>query len=340
MIPVKRTPKRLPELEKAGIEERAKRDAHLQDDEKSKKPFSYSAYRIEAVKLALEKAFHGKCAYCESTYGGVQTMEIEHFRPKGRVTEDKTHPGYWWLASDWENLLPSCTNCNQRRPHLVPVGDTSQVALLDGVVGFSAQERRSMGKANSFPILEEDKRAARSTADIGLEEPLLLNPCKDKPDLHLKHYLGDEFLVSFLLPKKIESLEADLARFKGEDDLSIKGATSIHVYGLNRLGLVQERTKLLRRLEFQAETALSLFALAYELGEAGEMSEKVEVQKAVASAKRKVTTLAHKIVRELKQSARPSEPHSSLAAAWLQSFEKRLQEYRPSPSPSDAAEIE
>jgi hypothetical protein len=58
------------------------------------------------------------------------SRDTEHFRPKSRVRivlddesseiikvvdeegEAITHPGYFWLAYHWQNLLPSCQFCN------------------------------------------------------------------------------------------------------------------------------------------------------------------------------------------------------------------------------------
>jgi len=54
--------------------------------------------------------FHGKCAYCEQKISGNQHVDIDHFRPKKMVTDEKDnivfinkakkkkHPGYYWLA--------------------------------------------------------------------------------------------------------------------------------------------------------------------------------------------------------------------------------------------------
>lgn len=63
-----------------------------------------------AVIEKLEKdLYFGKCAYCERH---CQT-EIEHYRPKGAVKEDKSHGGYYWLACEWTNLVPACHDCNE-----------------------------------------------------------------------------------------------------------------------------------------------------------------------------------------------------------------------------------
>ena len=75
--------------------------------------------------------------------------DVEHYRPKKRVEEDPAHPGYYWLAYDLENLMPSCQMCNQGR-----------------------------GKKNHFPV-RTGTRAYRETA-VATEEPLLLNPYKDQ----------------------------------------------------------------------------------------------------------------------------------------------------------------
>ena len=97
---------------------------------------SFSYYKNDAVKARLVDLFHGKCAYCESFYSSTQPMDVEHFRPKGAVAEDDEHPGYYWLAATWENLLPSCIDCNRQR---------NQFDVVEG-------ETISLGKKDRFPI--------------------------------------------------------------------------------------------------------------------------------------------------------------------------------------------
>src|SRR5262249_38675962 len=86
----------------------------------------YSRYKDFLIRL-----FNGKCAYCESKFTVSQPGDVEHFRPKGRVVDDNfkpirvqhptkgeiEHPGYYWLAYEWKNLLPSCADCNRFRMH-------------------------------------------------------------------------------------------------------------------------------------------------------------------------------------------------------------------------------
>jgi hypothetical protein len=118
------------------------------------------------------EAFHWKCAYCElKILPGQRRGDVEHFRPKGRVMDgdgkhvfsaaDK-HPGYFWLAYHWQNLLPSCLACN--RP-----GEDPQ--------GFAS------GKWDRFPV--EDGYWAKTWRDVVRERPVLLNPWKDDPNEHL-----------------------------------------------------------------------------------------------------------------------------------------------------------
>ncbi|MBZ4416717.1 hypothetical protein [Myxococcus sp. RHSTA-1-4] len=75
-------------------------------------------YNARATKLALYKAQHEKCAWCERETD-FSSSPVEHYRPKdgawrhlpgekGRV--DAGH--YWWLTWTWSNLLFSCARCN------------------------------------------------------------------------------------------------------------------------------------------------------------------------------------------------------------------------------------
>jgi hypothetical protein len=86
--------------------------------------------RYQAAKPFLLALTSGKCAYCESVILNTHPGEVEHFRPKGRVRgrdgkvekvtiggAETEHPGYWWLAYAWSNLLPCCIDCNRRRQH-------------------------------------------------------------------------------------------------------------------------------------------------------------------------------------------------------------------------------
>ncbi|WP_426609875.1 hypothetical protein [Bradyrhizobium sp. McL0616] len=97
------------------------------------------------LKWHLFELFHEKCAYCENKPRAGYAGDVEHYRPKGKVDEDENHPGYFWLAYDETNLLPSCSLCNQPR----------------------------RAKQTRFPVKGAHSREARNLAR---EVPLLLNP--------------------------------------------------------------------------------------------------------------------------------------------------------------------
>ncbi|MCP4143167.1 MAG: hypothetical protein GY755_23250 [Chloroflexi bacterium] len=117
------------------------------------------------LKPLLEKRFKKKCAYCEGKYIAGTSLDVEHYRPKAKVTTNKSpnstikitgpggkkidHPGYYWLAYNWKNLLLSCPKCN-----------------------------RENGKMNQFPI--KGKRACCPGDSLNDEEPLLMNPYEEK----------------------------------------------------------------------------------------------------------------------------------------------------------------
>ena len=142
---------------------------------------SGSVYARDDCRAALEALFHWKCAYCERPLP--EQWDVEHYRPKGRVAERAGHPGYYWLAYAWENLLPSCTHCNQRRKDKPIWGDLNMKA--------------SGGKLDQFPLEDESSRAMAHTDDVAQEKPLLLNPCEDDPEQFLGYDpAGQVFAVS------------------------------------------------------------------------------------------------------------------------------------------------
>lgn len=71
------------------------------------------------------------------------------------------HPGYYWLAYDWRNLLISCIKCNQL-------------------------SKRKFGKGCRFPVVD---KYAHTPEMINQEKPLLINPTsiasEDWPSKHL-----------------------------------------------------------------------------------------------------------------------------------------------------------
>jgi hypothetical protein len=193
--------------------------------------FTFRIYKDESVKAALEALFLGKCAYCESRYTATQPLDVEHWRPKSDVKlaawETCTDfTGYYWLASEWDNLLASCIDCNRRR---------KQIDAFTG--GMTAS-----GKATAFPIRDATQRAG-APGELATEQPLLLNPCVEDPSDHLQPHPDDE---SLLVAKR------------GSD----RGTASIEVYGLNRAGLVLARREQLFRVRHHLYQLTKLLELA------------------------------------------------------------------------------
>jgi uncharacterized protein (TIGR02646 family) len=188
------------------------------------KNFEFSAYSDASVKEALQALFEGKCAYCETLYASSHPMDVEHFRPKSEVRlHDGTvvqQGGYWWLAAEWTNLLPSCIDCNRER---------NQVEALSG----GGKREMKSGKACLFPLLDEAKRVTFDSKDkLEQERPALLDPCER--DLAIEKHL-------LFLPNGLVTAALDDTRRPSE-----RGLRSIEIYGLNRTELVRARQLVLR----------------------------------------------------------------------------------------------
>lgn len=199
---------------------------------KNKETFNFKAYKEESVKKALEKLFFGKCAYCEGRYSGIHPVDIEHWRPKAEVIVDELGKerryGYYWLAADWENLLPSCIDCNRVRTHF----------------DFLERKEVTLGKGNWFPLASDTKRAG-GINDEKDEKPLLLNPCNDRPENYLEfHEEG------FIKP-----------RLNGENQPDEKALASIRFYALNRAELVHDRRERILLIKQKMATIRSLAKL-------------------------------------------------------------------------------
>lgn len=191
---------------------------------------SFSAYREPDVKEALIELFKGKCAYCESKFLHVYSGDVEHFRPKGEITEATPNkiPGYYWLAADWSNLLLSCRNCNQKLKHQI----------------FGKTQKETMGKMNQFPLYNGIKHIQSHKANskkIKEEEDnrLLINPCIEKPENYFKY---DS--VGVIKSKTTTVKTSQMAE------------KSIAVYALQRMPLVQAREKVHIEINAQMQRVL------------------------------------------------------------------------------------
>ena len=77
--------------------------------------YPFKMYKEQDVKAALRTLTEGKCAYCESKINAVGAREVEHYRPKGGIEGVADHPGYWWLAHTWDNLLQHASTATKAR---------------------------------------------------------------------------------------------------------------------------------------------------------------------------------------------------------------------------------
>lgn len=217
-------------LEGKGKTETANAIAYYDPYDDTKGAFKFKVYSDPEVKGALIELFNGKCAYCESTFLHVYSGDVEHFRPKGEIEEavPEKKPGYYWLAADWDNLLLSCRNCNQKLTHSI----------------YGVPIKKTMGKMNQFPLSDATKYVRKHDHPNGIADEevyrILLNPCIDDPELHLEY--GDEGVIR---PKK----DANNAS-------SVKGKKSIDVYVLQRVPLVQSREKVLIDIQAQIQRVI------------------------------------------------------------------------------------
>ena len=149
---------------------RAARARVVQHGGEGQNQFDPNIYGADRVRASLSKLFCHKCAYCEFPLDRTD-LNVEHYRPKAAVSEAPAHPGYYWLAYEWSNLLPACEFCNQvrRGPPVWP----------------DATRGTSSGKGNSFPLVNEHRRAYSPFDQLSLEEPLLVNPTVDEPSHHI-----------------------------------------------------------------------------------------------------------------------------------------------------------
>ncbi|TBA34775.1 MULTISPECIES: HNH endonuclease family protein [Rhizobium] len=235
---------------------------------------------------ALRQLFEDKCAYCELDFG--DALDVEHFRPKGKVEDEPAHRGYWWLALQWNNLLPSCVGCNQRRSqHLVTENTTEAeyASFRRKKPGMTA------GKGNHFPI--SGTRAFDVGDSLPDEVHDILDPTVDDPDRYLKWSTTSSFSV--VLPSHAEG------------SLSKRALATINVFALNRVKLVQSRTGVLRELKFQAS----------------EIERDLE-EDAIQGGSDFAIQKATRRVAALERFCEPDKPFTAMARAFVKEFSIHL----------------
>lgn len=301
---------------------------------KEEKPVAkFELYGDDSVRTQLNAMFHGKCAYCEGFYTSTSTMEVEHYRPKEGLVQDKQHLGYWWLGAAWDNLLPSCIFCNRLNHHDTPTLSAQLTTLVGDPGAFNKSREVVTGKGKHFPIL--GTRAHEGARDLSGEMPLLLDPCRDLPHKHLRFYIDPANLIGLVVPMKDKFggfpaqkvVTAMLPKFKQElaealkDQLSLRGAFSIHIYGLNRLGLVQDRTRLLRQLQFMESQVVDLSKLITDLQSCPHDSNHQDTHERIAKC---LNDLLDRTMRQMTSMADAQAPYSMMVSAYLKDMKARL----------------
>ena len=124
-----------------------------QDNGQKGKYIDNNSDKWSAIKEELWKLGNMKCWYSEAELE-CNLAEVEHFRPKKRVTGEH-HCGYWWCAFKWQNFRISHPLVNKR--------------LTDYQTG------KVVGKGCYFPLRDGSPRA-QNAAEQNAEEHVLLDP--------------------------------------------------------------------------------------------------------------------------------------------------------------------
>ena len=232
---------------------------------------------------------------------------MEHYRPKAGVTESPKHPGYWWLAGVWSNLLPSCPACNQRRRQTVFQPGVTPDQVLKAL---ERQPRQTSGKANAFP-LRKGSWVTEESEDLNTEDPLLINPCVRDPAQHIRyvfewdpsHYVWDaEWVHAFVQPRSVGGINDPYAD------------TSIAVYGLNRAGIFRERSARLKELQVLCRPVVDL---AQDLMAPTAAANLPQIKKRLK-----------RYHESLRATAKADQPYAGMAHAFLAVFDKELVRFR------------
>jgi hypothetical protein len=212
------------------------------------KPANTSVWGELKVWL-LDNVFNKKCAYCETPVGR-SVFHAEHYRPKGRVTtdgkkvkikndmnEDVDHPGYFWLAFHWKNLLPSCALCNtvNGKKNQFPIPENKSYRTI--FKGLSKNELKA---------LKEKLIQSSKWPDLFYLQPIDLD---DKEGRLLLHPYFDEPRKSLRFDDFGEVIAI------GNPEEKAQGEWSIRVYNLNSEDIKTERRRALDAADSAYTTA-------------------------------------------------------------------------------------
>jgi uncharacterized protein (TIGR02646 family) len=175
--------------------------------------FNNYYYAHETVRENLNSIYHDKCAYCESDTRATAEFRIDHYRPKSEVKEDSKHPGYYWLAYEWSNLVPACEKCNNAKSSSFPIYPENGKRVMEPVF----DHKRNLDCLATSMIYRNEK-------------PLILHPEIDEPEKH----------IIFLPNGSVKAI-------------TDRGEWTIKLCKLNREGLVLKRKKIIENFRKQLE---------------------------------------------------------------------------------------
>lgn len=300
---------------KNGLTEDADARAYYQKKPRPTVAYDFARYKEIDVCIWLDRLSHEKCAYCESIYRAVTTGDVEHFRPKGGVTgSNPPHPGYWWLAATWTNLLPSCEFCNQTRYHFhfsaeMTLEEMERLRLKDARA--AKRSGVSSGKANAFPVHPPSKWVRSKRGDIASEDPLLINPFEKDPSRHLEWVFNWDRKSSQLWTADLLFIAVKPKTRKGAVDPY--GLASIGIFGLNRMGLALERIAHAKNLQRAAVIVVrSVLSLSK------------------ARSVRRISELQHQLDDDwqyLKDFGAANQRFSAMSKAFIKLFDSELSTY-------------
>ncbi|MBK7569687.1 MAG: HNH endonuclease [Bacteroidetes bacterium] len=137
---------------------------------------------VQDVAYALGTLYEWKCAFCESKR---YKPQVEHFRPKKRVTGPAPNPlGYYWLCYSWTNLLPTCKDCNESKLNSFPINQHHNRVFTPSYLLTQVLDQDTLLYQNS-PLIDE--------------EPLLIHP----------EYVNPEVCFSFNFKGEIRGIDAE-----------------------------------------------------------------------------------------------------------------------------------
>jgi uncharacterized protein (TIGR02646 family) len=156
------------------LAERARLEAHdffsLETRSTRQRQYDFEQFGLldhPEVAGALTALSDGRCAFCSRGGRADAGLAAHRLRPpQDAVASDGTtsRRHYWWLAYEWRNLYPACTDC-----------------------------RHAQGA--KFPTASRRVRVGTTVELAEREEPLLLDPCADDPEAVLI-YLDQGEVVS------------------------------------------------------------------------------------------------------------------------------------------------